>query len=476
MRRFGLRYQLTGWFLLIGVVPAVAVSAYLYSVTRAALFREAATLMRGDADATADLLAESFGVVRKQMVLAARQVAQRVLDAKVNQRPRPKSKSLPRFDFGPAATALVWWGRGAPIPLETWAVVDTLIEPRLVFVEGEPGATGALSDSDRELAVAAQAAADGEVLFGGVATSAQTARRVAAFATPIIGADGAAIGSLHGEIPVEWFQRALEVRFTAGGSLWVLDQEGRVVLTTDSGADAEQSPSALLSAIRGGDSRLARVHLNGAASAAVSVPLAVAGSQEPWTVAISAPEQTIAMKADPWRYAAVVGGLAVVVLVGAALISFKITRPIATLEEGTRRIAQGDLEFHVQVRGHNELKQLAASFHQMAYALKRAEERLTKAERLAAIGEESLAIHRELNAPLAAVIDSVEALKTQPDLPAAVREQVEPIHEGAVRMRDILQKLERAHDHAQASARGERMPEFATAPAPTPEREVGGAA
>ncbi len=474
MRRFGLRDQLTGWFLFIGVVPAVAVSLYTYSVTRDGLFREAAALMRADADATADRLTESFEVVRNQLVLAAQQVAQRVLDAKVNQRPRPRSKSLPRFDFSPAANVLVSWGKGAPVPLETWAVVDASIEARLAFVEGEPGAAGALSDGDRQLAVAAQAAPSGEVVFGGVGTSAQTARRVATFATPIIGAEGEAIGSLHGEIPVEWFQRAMEVRFTAGGSLWVFDQESRVVLTTDSRPDAEAQSGALFATSRGGDGRLAPMALNGTPSLAVSVPLVVVGARAPWTAAVSVPEQAIAMKAHPWRYVAVVAGLAVVVILGAALISAKITGPIATLEEGTRRIAQGDLEFQVQVRGHNELKQLAASFHEMAYALKRAEERLTKAERLAAIGEESLVIHRELNAPLASVIDSVERLTAQPGLPAPLRAQIEPMYEGALRMRDIVQRLERAHNHVHHPAPEKRTPEVSEAPAS--EREVGGAA
>lgn len=458
MPRFGLRYQLTGWFLLIGVVPTVAASAYLYSVTRAGLFREAATLMRADADATADRFSESFDLVREQLVLAAQQVGQRVAEARPAPRPGPRSRP-PRVNFDPAVNLLMSWGSRAPVPFETWAVVDASAEPRLAFVEGEPGAFGAFSDADRALAIAAQATPAGEVVFGGIATSAQTARRVVTFAAPIPGTDGAAIGSLHGEIPVEWFQRALEVRVTPGGSLWVFDQAGRLVLTTDDGPDGEHLAASLSTARP--DDQPAKLRIGSEAAIAVSVPLTVTGAREPWTVTVSAPEHAIASQAQAWRYVAVAAGLAVAVALLAALLSARITRPINTLESGARRIAQGDLDFDLQPHGHNELEQLAGSFHQMAYTLKRAQERLTKAERMAAIGEVSLAVHHELHTLSTSIIGSAERLQNGPDVPPSVREQVVPISEGAGRMREIIQKLDHINDQASA---------------PAPDRGPGGAA
>lgn len=457
MRRFGLRYQLTGWFLLIGVLPAAAVSAYAYSVTRTGLFREAAVLMRADADAAIDRLDEAFGVARDQLVLAARQVAQRVLEARARLPPRPRSKPPPRVNFDPAVSVLTSWGQRAPVQFETWAVVDALAEPRLAFVDGQPGAFGAFSDNDRQLAAAAQATPEGEVVFGGVVTSAQTARRVLPFAAPIMGSDGALLGSLHGEIPADWFQRALQVRATRGGSLWVFDHAGQLVLTTDTGPDADATAATLLANGRGDGDKPARVHVGSDAVAVVRSSLPVAGSREPWTVAVSVPEQTIAGQAHPWRYVTVVAALAAVVALFASLVSAGITRPIKSLEEGTRRIAQGDLEFDLQVRGRNELERLAGSFLEMAYALKRAQERLTKAERMAAIGEVSLAIEREVHQSLTTVMGAAERLLARPDLPESVREQATPIYEAAVRMRDVLQKPEHVHDQPQEPARGPRM-------------------
>lgn len=474
MRRFGLRYQLTGWFLLIGVLPAAAVSAYAYSVTRTGLFREAAALMRADADAAIDRLDEAFGVASDQLVLAARQVAQRVMEAKARQPPRPRSKTPPRVNFDPAVSVLTSWGQRAPVQFETWAVVDAQAEPRLAFVDGQPGAFGAFSDNDRQLAAEAQATPEGEVAFGGVVTSAQTARRVLTFATPIMGSDGAMLGSLHGEIPAEWFQRALEVRATRGGSLWVFDQAGQLFLTTDAGPDAEALAPTLFARGRPDGDRPARVKIGSDAVAVVLSPLSVAGSREPWTVAVSVPEQTIAAQAHPWRYVTVVAALAAAVGLFAFLVSTRITRPIKTLEEGTRRIAQGDLEFDLQVRGRNELERLAGSFLEMAYALKRAQERLTKAERMATIGEVSLAIDHEVRQSLTTVMGAAERVLARPDLPEPVREQVTPIYDAAVRMRDVLQKLEHVHDQTKEPARSPRTMDVPATREPG--REAGGAA
>src|SRR3990172_1184114 len=127
--------------------------------------------------------------------------------------------------------------------------------------------------------------------------------------------------------------------------------------------------------------------------------------------------------------------MAAVVVFIAYLVSLRITRPIRQLEEGTRRIAQGELDFRLEIEARNELEQLAQSFHHMAYELKRAQERLIKTERLAAIGEVSLAIHHEINNPLTSVMGYAEILQQRSDLPADVHDQLKPIYDGAVRMR-----------------------------------------
>jgi putative nucleotidyltransferase with HDIG domain len=51
------------------------------------------------------------------------------------------------------------------------------------------------------------------------------------------------------------------------------------------------------------------------------------------------------------------------------LISSKITERVKKLVEGTRRIAQGDLQYQVKVKGQDELSELARSFNKMSGSL-----------------------------------------------------------------------------------------------------------
>jgi len=56
--------------------------------------------------------------------------------------------------------------------------------------------------------------------------------------------------------------------------------------------------------------------------------------------------------------------------------SRKVTKPVAKLVEGTRRIASGDLSYKVEIEAKDEIGELAASFNNMASSLSEAREKL----------------------------------------------------------------------------------------------------
>jgi methyl-accepting chemotaxis protein len=58
------------------------------------------------------------------------------------------------------------------------------------------------------------------------------------------------------------------------------------------------------------------------------------------------------------------------------LISNRIADPIRKLAEGTRRIAKGDLQYQVEVKGRNEIRELAHSFNEMAGSLSESRKKL----------------------------------------------------------------------------------------------------
>jgi len=58
------------------------------------------------------------------------------------------------------------------------------------------------------------------------------------------------------------------------------------------------------------------------------------------------------------------------------LLGGRMTRRIKILMEGTRKLSAGDLEYRVQVRGHDEITELSASFNQMAASLSESRKKL----------------------------------------------------------------------------------------------------
>ncbi|MDD3345166.1 MAG: HD-GYP domain-containing protein [Candidatus Omnitrophica bacterium] len=59
-----------------------------------------------------------------------------------------------------------------------------------------------------------------------------------------------------------------------------------------------------------------------------------------------------------------------------SLVSSRIIVPIRKLIEGTRRIGAGDLNYRVDIRSHDEIGQLAASFNEMTLGLSEARKKL----------------------------------------------------------------------------------------------------
>ncbi len=448
MRPFGLRYQFTWWFLLVAVVPAVAGSAYTYNVTRSSLYREAEGLMRGEAAGVADRLEDALATAQADVVVAARQVALRAEGSK------------PKGDLAAAASVLAAWsGEGALRP-EAWSVFDPQGGLRALVVGGlsADGAAPA-SDAERALAEAARQAAAGDAVFGGLSPSSRSGRSALTYAASIVTAAGAPLGSLHEDIPIDAIRPLMDAGVLDHAARWVIDAAGRVVagIGPAGGASEGPVPAALLRAMAASRDGATRVLVGDESMVVVSRPVRVSRSDAPWIVGVVVPESTIYARAGFGRYLALIAAMTVAVVFLAYLVSVRITRPIRQLEEGTRRIAQGELDLQLKIEARNELEQLAQSFHHMACELKRAQERLVKTERLAAIGEVSLAIHHEINNPLTSVMGFAEMLQQRTDLPPGVREQLIPIYEGAVRMRDIIKRLERVQDRTTDRLGGAKM-------------------
>jgi two-component system, NtrC family, sensor kinase len=116
-------------------------------------------------------------------------------------------------------------------------------------------------------------------------------------------------------------------------------------------------------------------------------------------------------------------------LILAALLRRNVIRPVHALVDGTRRVAQGDLDYRLPAAAPDELGELSRSFNSMAEALSRAradvtgvmetleqrvdertralqtaQTQLLQAEKLASLGRLSASIAHEINNPLMGIL------------------------------------------------------------------------
>src|SRR6266700_2283157 len=81
-------------------------------------------------------------------------------------------------------------------------------------------------------------------------------------------------------------------------------------------------------------------------------------------------------------------------------ISARITKPVEELAEGAREVAGGKWDTRIDVRGRDEIGQLAKAFNHMTQTLAAQKERLVQTERVAAWRELARRLAHELRNPL----------------------------------------------------------------------------
>jgi signal transduction histidine kinase len=105
-------------------------------------------------------------------------------------------------------------------------------------------------------------------------------------------------------------------------------------------------------------------------------------------------------------------GLAAV-LVGSALVFFishTFTRPLANLVEGVRALEKGDFTYALDARGGDEAAEVTGAFNRMRSSLRKTQQELLEAERLATIGRMASSISHDLRHSLAAIVANAEFL------------------------------------------------------------------
>ncbi len=170
---------------------------------------------------------------------------------------------------------------------------------------------------------------------------------------------------------------------------------------------------------------------------AQAVPIQVAGKTVGWALfkgpmqppAATSPEAVFLNRIRQAIALAAIGASLLALLMG-ALLARSITKPVKTLTAATKRVAQGELGLQVQVKSHDELGELAASFNHMSSDLAEAS-RLRK--------QMTADIAHDLRTPLTVILGYAEALAD--GKMAGDSEIFTAIHEEAQHLQRLVEDL-----------------------------------
>jgi len=121
------------------------------------------------------------------------------------------------------------------------------------------------------------------------------------------------------------------------------------------------------------------------------------------------------------------------------LIGRSIAAPVARLQAGAARIAAGDLETRIEVRGAPELEALAGRWNEMTAALKTHQDRLVESEKLAGIGRLAAGVAHEINNPLGVILGYAKLLRKKCD--GTTAEDLAVIEDETLRAKEIVDGL-----------------------------------
>ncbi len=249
-----------------------------------------------------------------------------------------------------------------------------------------------------------QAVEEGKVVFSDVEYDYRTGRLCVTCSLPVYGMDGTLLGVAGADLFLDDMQQAIQKSTEAGGFLGVVNQSGHLIIAptendafqvmnsaeaADLRASQHEELAALVRDAMQGKTDVRLIHAAGEAFYAVGVPMKTAG----WTLLAlysqSAAEMPVrqleadyqAIQAEAvtayrsksalsrtltWAVLAV---LLFAMLLGAALMSKRIVKPLNTITKRIAELGEGNLEFKMEdaYKTGDEVEELAQSFASISH-------------------------------------------------------------------------------------------------------------
>ncbi len=154
--------------------------------------------------------------------------------------------------------------------------------------------------------------------------------------------------------------------------------------------------------------------------------------------------------------------LTLLALYAAKRLSRGISEPIKKLVSGMQHVATGDLSYRVQTRAKDEIKFLIESFNKMADDLKKSQEKLVQAERLAAWQSVARRVSHEIKNTLTPIQLSLRRLSNQhyPDNQNATDEALITIQEEVESLKRLAEEFTQFARMPQINPKNENLNEI----------------
>ena len=194
----------------------------------------------------------------------------------------------------------------------------------------------------------------------------------------------------------------------------VLDKEGNIAASSVREAQSSRILLEDKEAVpTGADPLIRRRQIPGSRAETVydvSVPVMVEGSDQRWGmvrlgISLESMQKQIA---GTRRLISIFGLMAVLIAsVSSILLARRITNPLQALTRGVAAVGHGDLTQRINIETKDELGELARAFNEMTQQLARVrdlEDRLRRADRLAALGTMAAGIAHDIRNPLTSIL------------------------------------------------------------------------
>ena len=215
-----------------------------------------------------------------------------------------------------------------------------------------------------------------------------------------------------------------------------------IVTSTLSPANQSQLLSSIQSLPEPGSSQTASLQLGDERFLETALDLAPRGNPDVRLVVLKSYDQATAFLMKINRLLLALGLLAV--LVGSALVFFisqAFMRPLSSLVAGVGALERGDFTYALDLRGGDEVAELARAFDRMRESLARTQQNLIESERLATIGRMASSISHDLRHSLAAIVANAEFLCEAQLSPGQREDLYQEVRAAVGRMTELIDSL-----------------------------------